>query len=67
MVQCTMLRPSPNKTVSEELGLLGYNAVWSVGSQPTLRRNLSPSSSGSKNNLCKKPPWKQVASRLFLV
>jgi hypothetical protein len=29
--------------------LLGYNAVWSVESQPTFRSNISPPYSGSKN------------------
>jgi hypothetical protein len=28
--------------------VLGYNIVFSVESQPTIRRNTSPSSSGSK-------------------
>jgi hypothetical protein len=32
----------------EEFYLLGYNAVSSVGSQPTFRMNMSPLSSGSK-------------------
>jgi hypothetical protein len=32
-----------------ELYLLGYNAMHSVVSQPTFRRNISPSSSGLKS------------------
>jgi hypothetical protein len=47
----------------EEYYLLGYNAVQSVESRPTFRRNLSSPSSGSKNKPIKKPVWKQVASR----
>jgi hypothetical protein len=38
----------------EEYHLLGYNAMWSVESQPTFRRNISPPSSGSRNKLSKK-------------
>jgi hypothetical protein len=30
----------------EEYYLLGYNVMWSIESQPTLRRNISPPSSG---------------------
>jgi hypothetical protein len=40
----------------EEFYLLGYNAVYSVERQPTIRRNISPSSSGLKN----KPREKQL-------
>jgi hypothetical protein len=39
----------------EEFYLLGYNAVQSVVSQPTFRRNISPQSSGSKKKPSKKP------------
>jgi hypothetical protein len=46
----------------EVLYLLTYNAVYSVESQPTFRRNISPPSSGS-NKPSKIPAWKQVASR----
>jgi hypothetical protein len=38
----------------EEFRLLGYDAMYSVESQPTFRRNMSPSSSGLKNKPCKK-------------
>jgi hypothetical protein len=49
----------------EEYYLLGYYVVYSVESQPTLRRNMSPPSSGS-NKPSKMPAWKQVASQLGL-
>jgi hypothetical protein len=39
----------------EEYCLLGYNAVQSVESQQTFRRNVSPPSSGSKDKASKKP------------
>jgi hypothetical protein len=42
----------------EEYCLLGYNAMYSVESQLTFRRNISPPSSGSKNKL--RPPWYPV-------
>jgi hypothetical protein len=35
--------------------LLGYNAVQSIESQPTFRRNMSPPSSGSEKEPSKKP------------
>jgi hypothetical protein len=38
----------------EEFCLLGYNPVYSVESQPTFRRNMSPPSSGSKYKPSKK-------------
>jgi hypothetical protein len=41
--------------------LLGYNAVSSVESQPTFRRNMSPLSSGLKS----KPDMKQTVSRAW--
>jgi hypothetical protein len=37
----------------EELYLMGYNALQSVESQLTFRRNMLPSSSGSKNKSSK--------------
>jgi hypothetical protein len=47
---------------AEEFCLLEHNAVYSAESQPTFRKNMSPSSSGSKSKLRKKPAWMQVAS-----
>jgi hypothetical protein len=44
-----------SKSGYAEFYLLGHNAMYSVESQPTFRRNLSPPSSGSKNKLSKKP------------
>jgi hypothetical protein len=38
-----------------ELSVVGYNAVYSVKSQPTVRGNMSPPSSGSKKRPSKKP------------
>jgi hypothetical protein len=40
---------------TEEFYLLRYNAVQSVESQQTLRRNISPTFSGLKNKAVKKP------------
>jgi hypothetical protein len=48
----------------EEYYLLGYNAVYSFQSQPMFRRNMSPSSSGSKNNPSKKAGGKLAAFTL---
>jgi hypothetical protein len=47
--------------------LLGYNAMQSVESQQTFRRNMSPPSSGSKNKPSKKTEWKHVESRIRLI
>jgi hypothetical protein len=44
-----------NSVLTERFYLLRYNVVWSVGSQLTLQRNMSPPSSGSKNKPSKKP------------
>jgi hypothetical protein len=38
-----------------ELSVVGYNAVYSVESQPTVRGNMSPPFSRSKNKPIKKP------------
>jgi hypothetical protein len=43
---------------TEQYYLLGYNAAYSVESQMTFRRNMSSSSSGSKNKPSKKPASK---------
>jgi hypothetical protein len=52
----------------EELYLLGYNAMLSVENQHTFRRNMSPSSSGSKNRRRKKPGSScHLLSRCFLI
>jgi hypothetical protein len=47
----------------EEYHHLGYNAVQSVDSQPTFRRNISPPSSGPKHKPSKKATWKHRESR----
>jgi hypothetical protein len=44
-----------NKNTLEEVYLLGYNTVWFVQSQLTFRRNMPPTSSGSKNKPSMKP------------
>jgi hypothetical protein len=36
----------------EEYYLVGYNAVYSIESQPTFRRNISPPSLTLKNQIC---------------
>jgi hypothetical protein len=46
----------------ETFDLLGYNVVKFVEGQPKFRRNMSLSSSGSKNKL-KETSMKQVSSR----
>jgi hypothetical protein len=48
-----------------EFCLLGYNAVLSVESHPTFRRNMSPPSLGSKNNEGE-TSVKQVSNRALL-
>jgi hypothetical protein len=50
----------------EEYCLLGYTAVYSAESQPTFRRNMSPTSSGS-NKPSKKPARKQVANTALIL
>jgi hypothetical protein len=57
---------SSHSGVYEEYYLLGYNAVQSVESQPTFRRNISPPSSGSTNRPSMKLSWKNVASIALL-
>jgi hypothetical protein len=47
----------------EEYYLLGYNAMYSVESQPMFRRDMSPPSWGPKYKQSKKAAWKQVESR----
>jgi hypothetical protein len=46
--------------------LLGYKAGYSLESQPTFRRNISPPSSGSKNKSSKKPASSRQQSELIL-
>jgi hypothetical protein len=53
-----------NAFLSEEYYLLVYNAMQSVESQPTFRRNMIPSS-GSKNKPSEKPASKQVATSAY--
>jgi hypothetical protein len=57
----------------KELYLLWYNAMYSVESQPTFQRNVSPPSSGSKNKASKKPAGSkflpatfQILSKIFV-
>jgi hypothetical protein len=50
----------------EHLYLLGYNAVQSVESQLTFRRNLSLTSSGSKGKPSKKPTWSTQQTEILL-
>jgi hypothetical protein len=40
---------STHNSIHKKLYLLGYNAVWSVTSQSMFRRNVRPTSSGSKH------------------
>jgi hypothetical protein len=49
------LRNVDTFTLCKEFYLLGYNAVKFVESQPTIRRNVTPTYSGSKNKSRKKP------------
>jgi hypothetical protein len=56
----------PNNTKrrpTEEFYNLGYNAVWSVKSQPTFQRKISTLSSGLKNISSMKP----ARSRCFML
>jgi hypothetical protein len=45
------------KLAGEEFCILGYNAVKSVDSQLTFRRNMSPPSSGSNSKPSEIPAW----------
>jgi hypothetical protein len=54
-----------NRGLLEEFYLLGYNAVWYVESKPTFWRNISPSSSGSKNKTSKKPDTRALLATRF--
>jgi hypothetical protein len=49
-------------TLHEQYYLLGYNAVYSVESQPMFRGSISLPSSGLKNKLSNVPASKQVAN-----
>jgi hypothetical protein len=55
------MRSSP--TIYIYIHLLGYNAMSSIESQLTFRRNTLSPFSGSKNKPSKKPAWKQATSR----
>jgi hypothetical protein len=48
--------------LQKESCLLGYNAVWTIGSQPAFWRNMSPSSWELLNESNKNTLWMQVAN-----
>jgi hypothetical protein len=45
----------PDMVSFVELSVVRYNAVYSVETQPTVLKDTSPPSSGSKNEPSKKP------------
>jgi hypothetical protein len=58
---------SANNRLSYGAVLLWYNAMQSVEKEPMFRRNISPSSSGSKSKPSKKPVWSMKLATCFML